>query len=317
MPIKIPASLPGRAILEAEGVPVIADDRAASQDIRPLRFAIMNLMPDKVTTETQLLRVLGSTPLQAEVTLLHAGTHASRNTSSAHLDAFYQTVDDVADENFDGLIVTGAPVEHLPYADVDYWPELQRTFNWASKNVFSSLFICWGAQAALNHYYDVPKHMLAQKHSGVYPHRLLQTTNLTAGFDDNFNVPVSRNTEIRREDVAGIRCLDVLAESDRTGLCLLEDNAARRVFMFNHLEYDADTLKREYDRDVKAGINPDVPFGYFPDNNPAAKPAVTWRAHRNLLFHNWINAVYQGTPYNLRDMPKNQAPRLCDRAPAP
>lgn len=317
MPIKIPAALPGRAILEAEGVPVITDDRAAAQDIRPLRFAIMNLMPDKVTTETQLLRVLGSTPLQAEVTLLHAGTHQSRNTASAHLNAFYQTVDDVEHEKFDALIVTGAPVEQLPFSDVDYWPELKRTFDWASQNVFSSLFICWGAQAALKHYYDVDKHMLPQKHSGVYPHRLLQSTALTAGFDDHFNVPVSRNTEVRHEDIAHIPCLDVLAESDQSGLCLLEDNAARRIFMFNHLEYDADTLKREYDRDVKAGLNPSVPFGYFPGDNPANAPAVTWRAHRTLLFHNWINAVYQGTPYKLEDLPKAQAPRLCDRAPAP
>lgn len=315
MPIKIPANLPGRAVLEAEGVPVIPDDRAATQDIRPLRFALMNLMPDKITTETQLLRVIGSTPLQAEVTLLHAGTHESRNTPSAHLDAFYQTIDDVEDQTFDALIVTGAPVEQLPFDQIDYWPELKRTFNWASKNVFSSLFICWGAQAALKHYYDVEKHLLPQKHSGVFPHRLLQTTNLTAGFDDTFNVPVSRNTEVRRDDIAHIPCIEVLAESDQTGLCLLQDAGARRVFMFNHLEYDADTLKREYDRDVKAGINPRVPFGYFPDDNPANAPAVTWRAHRNLLFHNWINAVYQGTPYRLEDLPKTQAPRLCDRAP--
>lgn len=317
MPIKIPADLPGRAILESEGVPVITDDRAAAQDIRPLRFALMNLMPDKITTETQLLRVIGSSPLQAEVTLLHAGSHLSRNTPSAHLDAFYQTVDDVIDERFDALIVTGAPVERLPFEEVDYWPELTRTFNWAAQNVYSSMFICWGAQAALNYYHDVPKHPLPEKLSGVYPHRVTHQNAITAGFDDRFSVPVSRNTTVRREDVLAIPCIDILAESPATGPCLLHEPAARRLYMFNHLEYDADTLKREYDRDVIAGLNPRLPFGYFPDDNPANTPSVTWRAHRNLLFHNWINAVYQGTPYDLRDLPKNDAPRLCGRQPTP
>lgn len=323
MPIKIPADLPGRAVLERENVPVITDDRAARQDIRPLQIALLNLMPDKVTTETQLMRLIGSTPLQIEMTLLRPASHESRNTAASHIENFYHTLDDVADRTFDGLIVTGAPVEQLPFEQVDYWPELQRAFNWAATNTYSTFNICWGAQAALHHYHDVPKHLLAAKHSGVYPHRVTDMNDpLTAGFDDRFRVPVSRNTEVRRDDIAHIPGLRVLADSHMTGLCLLHEPAKRRVYMFNHLEYDADTLKREYDRDVKAGLDPSVPYGYFPDDNPANAPTVTWRAHRTLLFHNWVNAVYQGTPYALADIPRvnaepaGQRPRaLC--APAP
>lgn len=312
MPITVPADLPGLPVLRDEGVAVMSADCAARQDIRPLRLAIMNLMPDKIGTEVQLLRALGATPLQLEVTLLHAGSHESKNTNAAHLTKFYQTADDVAGECFDGLIVTGAPVEQMPFADVDYWPELQRTFDWAARNVHSTLSICWGAQAALHHYHGVDKHILPAKHSGVFPHDTRNTHSpLTAGFDDRFGVPVSRHTEVRAADIAHLDGVEILADSPMTGLCLLHEPAARRVYMFNHLEYDADTLKKEFDRDVKAGMNPAPPYGYFPDNDPQQAPSVTWRAHRSLLFRNWVDTVYQGTPFRLEDIPKRDARKLC------
>ena len=303
MPIRIPDTLPGRAVLEAERIPLILEGRALRQDIRPMQVAIMNLMPDKIQTETQLLRAIGGTPLQVEVTLLHPGSHTSRNTAATHLSAFYKTLPEVAHRRFDALITTGAPVEHLPYEEVTYWDELRAVMDWADENVFSSFYICWGAQAALAHYYGIPKHVLPHKHSGVYPHRVIDPFEpLTAGFDPVFNVPVSRHTEVRAQDVQRVAALEVLAESGDTGLCLVQDASARRVFMFNHLEYDTETLKREYDRDAAAGMNPQVPANYFPGNDPAQPPQITWRAHRNLLFHNWINMVYQGTPFDLRDI---------------
>ena len=300
MPVKIPADLPGRLTLEAERVPVIPEDVALRQDVRPLRIVILNLMPDKIRTETQLLRLLGATPLQLEITLLHAGTHESKNTSQDHLTAFYQTHDEINDQKFDGLIVTGAPIEHLPYEDVTYWKELTRIFDWAERNVYSSFFICWGAQAAMFHYHGAPKYALAAKQSGVYPHKLLEPFEpLINGFDDVFGVPVSRNTEVRRPDIEKIPGLDILIESDMTGVCLVNEPAKRRAFMFNHLEYDAETLRREYVRD--SAINPatPVPYGYFPHDDPALEPRMTWRAHRALLFSNWINMIYQGTPFDL------------------
>lgn len=307
MPIKIPDALPGRAILEEERVPIITENVALRQDIRPLQFAILNLMPDKIRTETQLLRVLGATPLQIEVTLLHAGTHTSKNTSQDHLTAFYQTHKDVSDRAFDALIVTGAPVEHLDFEQVNYWPELKKIFDWAETNVFSSFFICWGAQAALYHYHGVAKHALPAKYSGIFPHRVVRPFEpLIAGFDDGFNVPVSRNTQVRHENIENIKALEVLAESEQTGLGLVHEPSKRRVYMFNHLEYDAETIQREFERDAAAGLNPAIPFNYFPGDDPKQSPAITWRAHRNLLFSNWINLVYQGTPYNINDM-KNKS----------
>jgi len=300
MPIKIPDGLPGRAILEREKVPLILEGRALRQDIRPLQIAILNLMPDKITTETQLLRALGNTPLQIEVTLLHAASHTSKNTAAEHLTAFYQSHADVAHRQFDALIVTGAPVEQLDFKDVTYWPELTKIFDWAKTNVYSRLFICWGAQAALHHYYGIEKQLLAEKKSGLYLHALAHGFDpLTAGFDDFFDIPVSRHTEVRREDIAEHANLAILAESLQSGVGLVHDRASRDVYIFNHLEYDADTLKREYVRDHAAGLEPALPARYFPGNNPAAVPQVTWRAHRSLLFGNWINLVYQGTPYEL------------------
>lgn len=300
MPIKIPDNLPARDVLEAERIALMSEDRAIHQDIRPLKIALLNLMPDKIKTETQLLRVLGATPLQIEMTLLRIGSHESKNTSAEHLLAFYQTWEDVKDQKFDALIVTGAPVEHLSYTDVTYWPELEKIFDWATTHVYSSFFICWGAQAALHHYHGVPKHNVDAKRFGVFDHRILMPFHpLITGFDDRFPVPVSRHTEIRHDDAAKVAGLEILAEADDTGLCLAYEPATCRVYMFNHLEYDAETLGREYFRDAQAGMNTALPRNYFPGDDPTQNPPITWRAHRTLLFSNWINMVYQGTPYNL------------------
>ena len=304
MPIKIPEDLPGRAILEQERIPLIFEEQALRQDIRPLQVALLNLMPDKIQTETQLLRALGGTPLQIEITLLHTASHTSKNTPAAHLAAFYQTPEDVSERRFDAMIVTGAPVGHLPFEDVSYWNELQHVMQWAEDHVYSCFFICWGALAAVHHYYDIPKTILPQKRFGIFPHKVHNPFEpLTAGFDNVFNVPVSRHTEVNADKVRQHAALDILIESDKSGLCLVQDAATRRVFMFNHLEYDAETLKREYDRDAAAGENPQLPHNYFPDDNPAQKPVMSWRAHRTLLFHNWINMVYQGAPFNLDKLP--------------
>ncbi len=300
MPIKIPTDLPARAVLEKERVAIITEDVALRQDIRPLQVALLNLMPEKIKTETQILRVLGATPLQIEMTLLRVATHEAKNTPLEHLTAFYQTFDEVKDRRFDALIVTGAPVEHLPYDQVNYWDELTRIFDWAKTNVYSSLFICWGAQAALHHYHGLPKHAVGAKQFGVFPHKVLKPFEpLTAGFDDFFFVPVSRHTEVRHDDVVKATGLDILVESDESGICLIQEPAKRRVYMFNHLEYDAETLMKEYQRDRDSGLSTALPLNYFPEDNPDMAPRMTWRAHRNLLFGNWINMVYQGTPYDL------------------
>jgi homoserine O-succinyltransferase len=303
MPIKIPNDLPARAILDAERVPVITEDLALRQDIRPLQIALLNLMPEKIKTETQLLRALGATPLQIEMTLLRPASHESKNTSQEHLIAFYKTWEQVQDKRFDALIITGAPVEHLAYEDVSYWRELTAIFDWTRTNVHSSLFICWGAQAALHHFHGLPKYDVGAKRFGIFRHRVLKPFEpLTAGFDDYLFVPVSRHTEVRHHDVAAVPALEILVESEESGICLMQDTASRRFYMFNHLEYDAETLLGEYSRDQAAGLATALPFNYFPDNDPALPPRMTWRAHRNLLFGNWINLVYQSTPYDLRDL---------------
>lgn len=305
MPIKIPNTLPGRQILEKERVSIIDESDALRQDIRPLQIAILNLMPDKIKTETQLLRVLGATPLQIEITLLHMNTHESKNTSKDHLLEFYVTHDDIKDRKFDGLIVTGAPVEQMEFEDVTYWNELKEIINWAETNVHSSFFICWGAQAALHHYHGLPKHMLAAKQSGVYPHKVTAPFEpLITGFDDILHVPVSRHTELRHADIEAIKDLRILVDSDESGACLVHEPASRRIYMFNHLEYDVETLKGEYDRDKAAGLSPAVPAYYFPCNDPSQSPSINWRAHRTLLFGNWINMVYQSTPYDLEKIKK-------------
>jgi homoserine O-succinyltransferase/O-acetyltransferase len=300
MPIKIPNDLPARAVLDRERVPVITEDLALRQDIRPLQIALLNLMPEKIRTETQLARVLGATPLQIEMTLLRPASHESRNTPQEHLIAFYKTWDEVRDRRFDALIVTGAPVEHLPFESVTYWDELAAILDWTNTHVFSGLFICWGAQAALHHFHGLPKHDVGVKRFGVFPHHVLKPYEpLTAGFDDRFFVPVSRYTEVRHGDVAAVPGLEILVESEESGICLIQDARRRRFYMFNHLEYDAETLLGEYRRDRDAGLATAMPFNYFPDDDPDLAPRMTWRAHRNLLFGNWINLVYQGTPYDL------------------
>jgi len=298
MPIKIPDQLPAREVLVREGVSVMDERTALRQDIRPLQIGLLNLMPNKVRTETQLARLIGATPLQVELTLVRIGNHKAKNTSEEHLIAFYETWEAVRKRKFDGFIVTGAPVELLPFEDVTYWRELERIFDWTTTNVHSSFFICWGAMAAAWHFHRIPKYTLEKKAFGVYRHRNnAPASPYLAGFSDDFIVPVSRWTEIRAADVpAG---LDVLMESEETGPCLLAEPAGNRLYMFNHIEYDSLSLKEEYERDVAAGTPIEVPHEYFPDDDPARRPLNRWRSHAHLLFGNWINQVYQTTPYDL------------------
>lgn len=305
MPVKIPGSLPARGVLEAENVFLIEEHRALHQDIRPLRIAILNLMPTKVATETQLLRLLGNTPLQVEVTLLHMASHEAKNTPAEHLLEHYVSFAEVRHQAFDGLIVTGAPVEQLPFEAVDYWPELTELLDWARTHVFSSLFICWGAQAALYRYYGVPKHALTEKMFGVFPHRLnVRSERIVQGFDDVFFAPHSRHTETRREDILAVPGLVLLSESDESGVYLVQSADRRQVFVTGHSEYDPCTLQGEYARDLGKGLPIGVPQNYFPGDDPTREPQVRWRGHANLLFANWLNYfVYQETPYELDRLP--------------
>jgi homoserine O-succinyltransferase len=305
MPVKVPDSLPARGILEAENVFLMEERRADRQDIRPLRIAILNLMPTKVATETQLLRLLGNSPLQVEVTLLHMASHDSKNTSAEHLLEHYVSFQEVRHQCFDGLIVTGAPVETLPFEDVDYWPELAELLDWARTNVFSSLFICWGAQAGLYRYFGVPKYPLPAKMFGVFPHRLLtRHERIVQGFDDVFYAPHSRHTETRREDILAEPRLVLLAESDEAGVYLVQSTDRRQVFVTGHSEYDPCTLQGEYTRDLGKGLPIGVPRNYFPADDASREPEVRWRSHANLLFANWLNYfVYQETPFDLGSAP--------------
>ncbi|HMB23725.1 MAG: homoserine O-acetyltransferase MetA [Chloroflexota bacterium] len=306
MPVKIPATLPARATLEQENIFVMDEDRAVHQDIRALRVAILNLMPTKIATETQLLRLLSNSALQVEVTLLHTATHESKNVDPEHLLNHYLTFEDVRGEKFDGLIITGAPVEQLPFEEVEYWEELQGIMDWSETNVESTLHICWGAQAGLYHRYGVPKYDLPHKMFGVFEHRtLLRTESLLRGFDDLFFAPHSRHTEIRRADVEKVSDLNILAESDEAGLYLLGAKDGRHLYATGHSEYDPLTLKSEYDRDVNKGLPIHVPRNYYPNDDPAQTPTVRWRGHSHLLFANWLNYyVYQVTPYDVSEIPK-------------
>ncbi|MDQ1289245.1 MAG: homoserine O-succinyltransferase/O-acetyltransferase [Actinomycetota bacterium] len=310
MPVNIPRTLPARKILESENVFVMSETRAGHQDIRPLRIVIANLMPTKVDTETQLLRLLGNSPLQVQVTLLHMGSHESRNTPPEHLEAFYATFDQIRGSKFDGLIVTGAPVELLPFEDVDYWPELCELMDWSITHAFSTLYVCWGAQAALYHHYGVKKFPLENKMFGVFEHRVLNPrAQILSGFDDVFPAPHSRHTEIRAEDIQAAPGLEVLAVSDEAGVYLVSSTDGRQVFVTGHPEYDRETLRAEYERDVSRGLPIRVPRGYFPDDDPAGDPAVTWRSHGYLLYANWLNhCVYQRTPYDLTVIPQEPHP---------
>ncbi|MEJ6721435.1 homoserine O-succinyltransferase [Ilumatobacter sp.] len=298
MPIKIPDSLPARALLEQEGVMVMTESTAVRQDIRPLRIGLLNLMPDKIATETQIARLIASTPLQVELTLIRVGTHASKNTPEDHLISFYRTWHEVKDQNFDGFIITGAPIETLSFDDVTYWSELTEILDWTTTNVHSTFSICWGAMAALWHFHDVPKHILQDKACGVYRHRNLQPTSpYLMGFSDDFSVSVSRWTEVRRADVEEVPGLEILMESDETGVCLISEMEGSRLYMFNHIEYDSTTLAKEYFRDIAGGKPIPVPHNYFPNDDPNLAPVNRWRSHAFLLFSNWINQVYQSTPF--------------------
>ena len=301
MPVKIQDNLPAIDILAKENIFVMTTSRAAQQDIRPLHIAVLNLMPTKVVTETQLLRVIGNTPLQVEVTLLRTATHLSKHTPLEHLETFYKTFDEIQDASFDGLIITGAPVEQLEYESVFYWQELTAIMDWAQKHVFSTMYICWAAQAGLFYRYGVDKHPLPSKMHGVFAHRVLnRQAPLVRGFDDVFNAPHSRHTEVRMEDLVKVPELEVLACSDEAGAYLIASRDGKHVFVTGHCEYDADTLKNEYERDRAKGMDMPVPRHYFPDDDPSREPMVTWRSHANLLFANWLNYyVYQETPYDL------------------
>ncbi len=301
MPIKIPNSLPATETLLNENIFVITETRALTQDIRPLKIALLNLMPTKIATETQLARLLGNTPLQVELELLHMSSHESKNTPSEHMLAFYKTFEEIRDQKFDGLIITGAPVEHLEFEEVDYWDELCRVMEWSKTNVTSTLHICWAAQAALYYHYGVGKVKLPKKLFGVYPHKIEHRRSmLMRGFDDNFMVPQSRYTTILREDVLQVPQIKILASSDQAGLYALATKLGRQIFVTGHSEYDEDTLKLEYLRDKRAGLDTAVPENYFPNDDDAREPVVTWRSHANLLFSNWLNYyVYQTTPYDI------------------
>ena len=304
MPIKIPDHLPATEILTNENIFVMTETRAVHQDIRALRIAILNLMPTKITTETQLLRLLGNTPLQVEVELLYTRTHVSKNTPEEHLAVFYKTFEEVKEQKFDGLIITGAPVEHMEFDQVDYWEELKEIMEWSKHNVTSTFHICWAAQAGLYFHFGVPKYKLPEKMFGVFSHRVnKRNIKLLRGFDDEFYVPHSRYTEIKREDIEGVPELEILSESEDAGIYLVATKNRRMFFVTGHSEYDPLTLKSEYERDLHKGIEIAVPKNYFAADNPQNPPVVRWRGHANLLFSNWLNYyVYQETPYNISEI---------------
>ncbi len=300
MPIKIPDKLPAREILENENIFVMTEQRATTQDIRPLKIAILNLMPTKIETETQLLRLLGNSPLQVEPEFLQTGSYRAKHTAIEHLMSFYKTFDDVKDLRFDGLIITGAPVEMMAFEDVDYWDELCRIFRWSRTNVFSTFHICWGAQAGLYYHYGVPKYTVPEKVFGVFEHTIHKPKHmLLRGFDEYFYAPHSRHTETRMEDVRNVSQLEILASSAKAGLYIAAAYGGRQVFVTGHSEYDKDTLAKEYFRDLDKGLQIKIPEHYFIDDDPSKGPVQAWKAHANLLYVNWLNYVYQTTPYDL------------------
>ena len=304
MPIKIPNSLPATGVLESENIFVITESRAISQDIRPLHILLLNLMPTKVATETQLARVLGNTPLQVELELLQVKSHESKNVSQDHMLAFYKTFDQVRDNKYDGMVITGAPVEHMAFEEVDYWDELCEIMAWSKSHVHSTFHICWGAQAGLYYHYGIPKLPLEKKLFGVFPHRVERRSSiLFRGFDDVFMVPHSRHTTILRRDVEAVGALKILASSEEAGIYAMATDQGRQVFITGHSEYDADTLEREYLRDKNAGLPIEVPKNYYPNDDDTRSPVMSWRAHANLLYSNWLNYfVYQNTPYDLSEI---------------
>lgn len=312
MPVNIPPDLPARRTLASENVFVMSCERATHQDIRALKLAIVNLMPTKIATETHLLRLLGNTALQVEVTLLRMGSHESANTAAEHLAAFYATFEQVRTQKFDGLVITGAPVELLPFEEVDYWPELQEVMDWSIDHVFSTMYVCWGAQAGLYHHYQIPKYDLPAKMFGVFEHQVLDpSARILSGFDEYFPAPHSRHTEVRAADLEAVPGLQVLAVSEEAGVYLAGTADGRQIFVTGHPEYDRDTLKREYDRDCGRGLDIAVPQHYFPGDDPSQQPRVTWRSHAFLLYANWLNyCVYQGTPYDESVIDANTTPTM-------
>ncbi|TKH44391.1 homoserine O-succinyltransferase [Paenibacillus sp. FSL R10-2782] len=301
MPIKIPDTLPAKEVLEGENIFVMDESLAYHQDIRPLRIAILNLMPTKETTETQLLRLVGNTPLQVDVTLVHMKSHVSKNTSQEYLNMFYKTFDEIRNSRFDGMVITGAPVEQLEFEDVNYWEEIRQIFEWTKTNVTSTMHICWASQAGLYHHFGVPKYGLDYKCFGVFSHSVIKPkVKLLRGFDELFYAPHSRHTEVRREDIEHIHELELLSESEEAGVYLVATRDGKQIFVTGHSEYDPLSLKWEYDRDVAKGMDIEVPKNYFPNNDPERTPPSTWRAHANLLFSNWLNYyVYQETPFDI------------------
>ncbi len=306
MPIKVQDNLPAIETLGHENIFVMTENRAMTQDIRPLKILILNLMPTKISTETQLLRMLGNSPLQVDISFMHMASHESKNTSKSHLETFYGTFDDFKNMKFDGMIITGAPVETLEFEDVDYWDELCEIMEWTKSNVTSTFHICWGAQAALYYHYSVRKRPLDKKMFGVFPHIVMPEKKhkiLLRGFDDVFYVPHSRHTESLEEDIINVPELEILARSDEAGVYIVTAKSERQFFITGHSEYDIDTLASEYFRDANKGLEIDVPKNYFPNDNPENEPLMTWRAHANLLYSNWLNYfVYQTTPYNIDDI---------------
>ena len=304
MPIKIPNALPATETLEQENIFVITESRAVSQDIRPLHILVLNLMPTKIVTETQLARVLSNTPLQVELELLQVKSHEAKNVSQKHMLAFYKTFDQVCERRFDGMIITGAPVEHLPFEEVDYWEELCEIMEWSKTHVHSTFHICWGAQAGLYYHYGVPKHPLPQKLFGVFEHRVERRQSiLFRGFDDVFMAPHSRHTTVLRSDLEAVPALKILASSYKAGVYALQTEGGRQVFVMGHSEYDPDTLEKEYLRDKNQGLPIAVPENYYPNDDDTQPPRVTWRGHAHLLYANWLNyLVYQNTPYDLSEI---------------
>ncbi len=306
MPIKLPSSLPAYDVLSREGVMVMGEEAAARQDIRPLRIGLLNLMPKKIQTENQFARLIGATPLQIDFHLIRMSEHQTRNTAAEHMAEFYRPFSDMADEKFDGLIITGAPIEHLPYPQVTYWDELAEVFEWTRTNVHSTFGVCWGGMAMLNHFYGIKKHMLPAKAFGCFRHQNLDATSpYLRGFSDDCVIPVSRWTEIHQDELDSHPELTTLLASDDTGPCLVRDKALNALYIFNHFEYDSGTLKEEYDRDIDAGTPINVPDNYYPDDNPANPPQNRWRSHAHLLYGNWLNEIYQTTPFDMADIGKS------------
>lgn len=304
MPIKIPSNLPAFSALQEERIFVMPDDRAEHQDIRPLKIAILNLMPKKIETETQILRLLSNTPIQVDIDFVQTKSHVSKNTSQDHLVKFYTTFDEIKNNRYDGMIITGAPVEQIEFEEVDYWDELCEILDWTRTNVFSTLHICWGAQAGLYRHYNVPKYALPKKMFGIFPHYLVNYSNkILKGFDELFYVPHSRHTEVKREDIEKVEELEILTESSLSGVHMVASKNGRQFFITGHSEYDRDTLSNEYFRDKNKGLPIEIPYNYFPDDNPENEPVFTWRCHANQLFSNWLNyCVYQETPFDLSEL---------------